>query len=67
MKNLSKIGVLVSCLAGNLMFAAIAFAEEAAHGGHEETMTFMGDWLPRLVNFAIIASVVVLFSREADP
>jgi len=64
MKNLSKIGVLVSCLAGNLMFAAIAFAEEAAHGGHEETMTFMGDWLPRLVNFAIIASVVVYFSRK---
>ena len=46
------------------MFAAIAFAEEAAHGGHEETMTFMGDWLPRLVNFAIIASVVVYFSRK---
>jgi F-type H+-transporting ATPase subunit b len=64
MKSLSKIGVLVSCLAGNLMFAAIAFAEEAAHGGHEETMTFMGDWLPRLVNFAIIASVVVYFSRK---
>jgi F-type H+-transporting ATPase subunit b len=64
MKNLSKIGVLVSCLAGNLMFAAIAVAEEAAHGGHEETMTFMGDWLPRLVNFAIIASVVVYFSRK---
>jgi len=45
------------------LFAAIAFAEEAAHGGHEE-MTFMGDWLPRLVNFAIIASVVVYFSRK---
>ena len=63
MKSLSKIGVLVTCLAGNLMFAAIAFAEEAEHGGHEE-VTFMGDWLPRLVNFAIIASVVVYFSRK---
>jgi F-type H+-transporting ATPase subunit b len=46
------------------MFAAIAFAEEVEHGGHEETMTFMGDWLPRLVNFAIIASVIVYFSRK---
>jgi F-type H+-transporting ATPase subunit b len=47
-----------------MMFAASVFAEEAAHGGHEETLTFMGDWLPRLVNFAIIASVVVYFSRK---
>jgi F-type H+-transporting ATPase subunit b len=46
------------------MFAVFAFAEEAAEGGHEEAMTFMGDWLPRLVNFAIIASVVVYFSRK---
>lgn len=46
------------------MIAAIAFAQEAEHGGHEEAMTFMGDWLPRLVNFAIIASVVVYFGRK---
>jgi F-type H+-transporting ATPase subunit b len=46
------------------LLATIAFAEEAAEGGHEEAMTFMGDWLPRLVNFAIIASVVVYFSRK---
>jgi F0F1-type ATP synthase membrane subunit b/b' len=46
------------------LFAAISFAEEAANGGHEESMTFMGDWLPRLVNFAIIASVVLYFSRK---
>jgi F-type H+-transporting ATPase subunit b len=47
------------------MFTAIAFAEEAAHGeeGHE-IMTFMGDWLPRLVNFGIIAFVVVYFMRK---
>jgi hypothetical protein len=57
MKSLKKIIATVSCLAGNLMIAAIAFAQEAEHGGHEEAMTFMGDWLPRLVNFAIIASV----------
>jgi F-type H+-transporting ATPase subunit b len=46
------------------MFAAIAIAEEEAQGGHEEAMTFTGDWLPRLVNFAIIASVVVYFGRK---
>ena len=27
-------------------------------------ITFMGDWLPRLVNFAIIAGVVVYFMRK---
>jgi len=46
------------------MFAAFAFAEEVASEGHEEAITFMGDWLPRLVNFAIIASVVVYFARK---
>lgn len=51
-------------MAGNILFTAIAFAEEAAHGGHEEAMTFMGDWLPRLVNFGIIAAVVVYFMRK---
>jgi F-type H+-transporting ATPase subunit b len=45
------------------MFAAYAFAEEAAEGGHE-AITFMGDWMPRLVNFAIIAFIVVYFSRK---
>jgi F-type H+-transporting ATPase subunit b len=64
MKRLRKTIEAVLCLAGNFVFAAIAFAEEAEHGGHEEAMTFMGDWLPRLVNFAIIASVVVYFGRK---
>jgi F-type H+-transporting ATPase subunit b len=45
------------------MFSAVAFAEEAGHGG-EEAMTFLGDWLPRLVNFAIIATVVVYFTKK---
>src|SRR5574341_1275991 len=63
MKSLKKIIATASCAAGTFMFAAIAFAEEAAHGGHEE-ITFMGDWLPRLVNFAIIATVVVYFTRK---
>jgi len=64
MKNLKKIRGVVSCTAATLVFAAIAFAEEAGHGGQEETITFMGDWLPRLVNFAIIAGVVVYFLRK---
>jgi F-type H+-transporting ATPase subunit b len=45
------------------LFAAVTFAEEAGHGGHEE-ITFLGDWLPRLVNFGIIAAVVVYFMRK---
>ena len=43
------------------LVAAIAFAEEGA--GHEESFTFMKDWLPRLINFGIIAIVVVYFMR----
>ena len=41
----------------------LPFASEAAEGA-DEAMTFMGDWLPRLVNFAIIAGVVVYFMRK---
>ena len=63
MKNMKKILWATINLAGQLMFEAIAFAEEAGHEGHEE-ITFMGDWLPRLVNFAIIAAVVVYFMRK---
>lgn len=44
------------------MAASIAAASEAA-GGHE-AITFMGDWLPRLVNFGIIAAVVVYFMKK---
>jgi F-type H+-transporting ATPase subunit b len=44
--------------------ASLAFAqEEASHSG-EDTITFLGDWLPRLVNFVIIAAVVVYFTRK---
>src|SRR5512135_3099411 len=63
MNSIKKIVESVSCMAGQLMFAAIAFAEEAGHEGHEG-ITFMGDWLPRLVNFAIIAGVLVYFMRK---
>jgi F-type H+-transporting ATPase subunit b len=63
MKNLKKTIQMISCFMGSVIFPAIVFAEEAAHGGHEE-ITFMGDWLPRLVNFGIIAAVVVYFARK---
>jgi F-type H+-transporting ATPase subunit b len=63
MKSLKKILETVLCLAGTWMFAALAVAEEAGHEGSEE-ITFMGDWLPRLVNFAIIAAVVIYFMRK---
>jgi len=62
MKKMKKIIGITYTLAGTFLLAATAFAEEAAEGGHE-TMTFMGDWLPRIVNFAIIAGVLVYFGR----
>src|SRR3990172_3209758 len=50
-------------LAG-ILSAALAFAESEGHGGGEETMTFLGDWLPRIINFAILAGVLVYFARK---
>jgi F-type H+-transporting ATPase subunit b len=47
-----------------VVHSSLALAqEETGHGG-EEAMTFLGDWLPRLVNFAIIAAVVVYFTKK---
>jgi len=46
-----------------MVLTSVAVASEAAEGAHE-AITFMGDWLPRLVNFAIIAGVVVYFMRK---
>ncbi len=49
-----------------ILFVSAIYASEAvegAEGAHEST-TFMGDWLPRIVNFAIIAGVVVYFMRK---
>src|SRR5512147_1830568 len=45
-----------------LVIVSMAFASEG--GGHEEKITFVGDWLPRLVNFLIIAGVIVYFMRK---
>lgn len=36
----------------------------AAEEGPAEKMTFLGDWLPRLVNFGIIAAIVIYFTRK---
>jgi F-type H+-transporting ATPase subunit b len=43
-----------------VMIAATAFAS----GGGNEQYTFMGDWLPRLINFAIIVGALVYFLRK---
>ena len=55
--------MMLSSAAALVLMATAALASEAAEGGHEQ-ITFVGDWLPRLVNFAIIAGVVVYFSRK---
>ncbi len=57
---MKKITLLFLCLAG-IFQAAWAIADEA---GGNEVMTFTGDWLPRLVNFGIIAAVVIYFMRK---
>jgi F-type H+-transporting ATPase subunit b len=44
------------------MLAAAAFASSG--GGSSADITFMGDWFPRLVNFAIISIVLVYFLRK---
>jgi F-type H+-transporting ATPase subunit b len=59
---LKKIMPLCSA-AAVLLFHSVVLASEAAEGGHEQ-ITFLGDWLPRLVNFAIIAGVLVYFARK---
>jgi F-type H+-transporting ATPase subunit b len=61
--NMKKIVPVLYGLAGILQ-TSWAFAEDVAEGGHEEAITFMGDWLPRLVNFGIIAAVVVYYTRK---
>lgn len=59
---MKKVMPLVSALVP-MVFTSVAAASEAAEGAHE-AMTFMGDWLPRLINFAIIAGVVVYFMKK---
>jgi F-type H+-transporting ATPase subunit b len=59
---IKKIMSLLSA-AAVLLIHSVVLASEAAEGGHEQ-ITFLGDWLPRLVNFGVIAVVVVYFTRK---
>lgn len=52
-----KIFVLAFVLL-NILNTTIALAEEAGHSGNDQ-ITFMGDWLPRLVNFIIIVGCLI--------
>lgn len=45
-----------------VLIAATAFASSGGHGAEE--YTFMADWLPRLINFAIIVGLLVYFLRK---
>jgi F-type H+-transporting ATPase subunit b len=45
-----------------IVSATAVFASEGGHGAEE--YTFMADWLPRLVNFAIIVGLLVYFLRK---
>lgn len=47
-----------------ILIAVAAFAADGGHGGGNQEITFMGDWFPRLVNFAIISIVLVYFLRK---
>jgi len=56
-KSLSIVTAIIS-----IVIATAVFASEGGHGAEE--YTFMGDWLPRLVNFAIIVGALVYFLRK---
>ena len=54
------IHTLVSLLM--VFIAAAVYASEGGHGAEE--YTFMGDWLPRIINFAIIVGLLFYFLRK---
>ena len=60
MSSKSKYSILLSLLM--VIAASAALASEGGHGAEE--YTFMGDWMPRLVNFAIIVGLLVYFLRK---
>ncbi len=59
-KRISFIAVLISF--SLLALAAVAFASEGA--GHEPTFTFVGDWLPGIINFSALAIVLFFLLRK---
>ena len=61
MMNRNSIRAALVSMAGMLLAAT---ASASSGGGHSEEITFMGDWFPRLVNFAIISIVLVYFLRK---
>jgi F-type H+-transporting ATPase subunit b len=46
-----------------VVFASVVFASSGGGHGAEE-YTFMGDWLPRIINFAIIVGLLFYFLRK---
>ena len=56
-KSLSIVTAIIS-----IVIATAVFASEGGYGAEE--YTFMGDWLPRLINFAIIVGALVYFLRK---
>jgi F-type H+-transporting ATPase subunit b len=62
--NIMKKPLFISIATGifGIVIAAAVFASEGGHGAEE--YTFMADWLPRLVNFAIIVGLLVYFLRK---
>jgi F-type H+-transporting ATPase subunit b len=53
---------ILSIICGIIGIAATASASEGGHGS--EHYTFVADWLPLLVNFAIIVGLLVYFLRK---
>ncbi len=47
-----------------LMVLAFAVGFASAEEAEAEHWTFLGDWLPRIINFAILAAVLVYFARK---
>jgi F-type H+-transporting ATPase subunit b len=59
MKKTLTILISIVCV----VLASVASASSGGGHGAEE-YTFMGDWLPRLINFAIIVGALVFFLRK---
>lgn len=53
--------LLIPCVLSLAFFGSAAFA---SGGEGAETYTFMGDWLPRIVNFGVLAVFLVIVSRK---
>lgn len=62
MTRIKKIIPQLMYIATILVFAIAAFAEE--EGGAEHSVSFLHDWLPRIINFGILAVVLIYFSRK---